>query len=175
MRLFIAIKLNEETKRSILKLQNSLKELSRGGNFTKEENLHITLVFIGETEQGSVQKIISSLDTINAAPFTLTISGLGSFKNLYWMGVNKSRELDDIYKTLCRELVNKGFQIEKRELTPHITLVKELILAPGFDKTNLVPKVSVITQRIEKISLMKSERKSTALVYTEIYKKYLNA
>lgn len=175
MRLFIAVKLNEETKRAILTLQNSLKELSRGGNFTKEENLHITLVFIGETERGGERKIISALDAVDSLPFTLTFSGLGSFGNLYWMGINKCRELDDIYGRLCHELANKGFPAEKREFTPHITLVRQFVSPPGFNKINFASQAPVITQKVEKISLMRSERKYGSLVYTEIYEKSLRA
>ena len=48
MRLFIAIPLRNNMKKLVRDIQNSFREQNIRGNYTPEENLHITLAFIGE-------------------------------------------------------------------------------------------------------------------------------
>ena len=48
MRLFIAIKFNAKVINDLVKLQAELKDCGAEGNFTRPENLHLTLAFIGE-------------------------------------------------------------------------------------------------------------------------------
>ena len=48
MRLFIAIKLNDEMVEALTGLQGDLQFIGMRGRYTPEENLHLTLAFIGE-------------------------------------------------------------------------------------------------------------------------------
>ena len=48
MRLFIAINLSDDMKAALLDLQNDLYDRGVRGRYTTEENLHLTLAFIGE-------------------------------------------------------------------------------------------------------------------------------
>ena len=64
MRLFIAINFNNETRSRLLALCDELRANSRGGNFTSMENLHLTLVFIGEVSPKKVDKIKAILETV---------------------------------------------------------------------------------------------------------------
>ena len=50
MRLFIAINLNETMKQTLLDIQNAMRGCGIEGNYTPEENMHLTLAFIGEYE-----------------------------------------------------------------------------------------------------------------------------
>lgn len=173
MRLFIALNFNDETKSAITAVQNKLKALSKGGNFTRIENLHLTLVFIGETERKRISNLISVIDKISVTGFDITLSGFGSFGSLYWLGIKKCAQLDAIYNQLCFGLAEKGFKVEKREFKPHITLARELTPLPEFVKADFAKNVPEIKQRIERISLMKSERIDGKLAYTEIHGKDL--
>lgn len=174
MRLFIALNFGDETKNKLLETQNRLKSFAKSGNFTRAENLHVTLVFIGEAGERERRRILSVIDGLDAHGFSLTFSGFGSFGSLYWMGIKRSQPLDALYEKLCLGLSREGFKIEKRGFKPHITLAREVVFPPAFDRTALAWDIPEITEQIRRISLMKSERANGKLIYTEVYGKNLS-
>ena len=98
MRLFMAINFNEEIKASLNEIINRLKEQAIQGNFTLVENLHLTLVFLGEVVPAKVNNIKQLMDKVNIAPFVLTIRDhLGHFKrdggDIYWLGIDRNNRL----------------------------------------------------------------------------------
>ena len=68
MRLFIAINFSSEEKSKLFSIIADLKKYTVGGNFTRSENLHLTLVFLGET--GRLADIMSAMDKVIASAFT---------------------------------------------------------------------------------------------------------
>lgn len=76
MRLFIAVNFDEKTKASLMGAVQKLKESSSAGNFTRPENLHLTLVFIGETKDAAAVK--EAMEQVRGLPFALRIKGLGN-------------------------------------------------------------------------------------------------
>ena len=50
MRLFIAIQLSDEMKKSVISTMHELKKAGVKGSYVPSQNLHVTLAFIGETE-----------------------------------------------------------------------------------------------------------------------------
>ena len=71
MRIFIAINLEQEISDALEKLIHKLKDQSVQGNFTRKENLHITLVFIGETSR--IKPVKEVMDSIKVLPGTFKI------------------------------------------------------------------------------------------------------
>lgn len=169
MRLFIAVNFSKEIKKDLLKNIDELKSCSIKGNFTREGNLHLTLVFIGETHNLDIVK--NAVDNIEFNKFKLKISGFGKFSrsggDIYWVGISKNSELMNIYVQLVNNLKNTGFKIDERQYTPHITLGREVILDKTPEFSAKEPEMTV-----DKISLMKSERVNGKLTYTEIYSKH---
>ncbi len=175
MRLFIALQFTDEIKNRLQEAIETLKAGSMQGNFTRRENLHLTVVFIGETTQAN--EIITAINKVSVKPFPLKIGGLGRFRrdggDIYWVGVEKSRELSQIYSLLYSELTEAGFRLENREYKPHLTLGREIIPAKSFERTSFDRSVGTMEMCVPAISLMKSERINAKLVYTEIYRKAL--
>lgn len=88
MRIFIAIRFTEAFKASILDAQEGLKEQGIRGNFTRPENLHLTLVFIGETDR--IDDIKTAVASVRFDPFVITTGQLGCFNGrsrVLWMGI----------------------------------------------------------------------------------------
>lgn len=175
MRLFIAINFNDEIKDTLIKAIGTLKIHCVKGNFTHRENLHLTLVFIGETNRADDIKKV--LDGIDIETFDLSIGGFGSFRReggeICWIGVQKSGELTNLYEKLSTKLGNAGFAIEKREYKPHLTLGREVILEKSFDRAGFERTLPQIRMKVSEIFLMKSERIGGKLIYTEVYGKNL--
>jgi 2'-5' RNA ligase len=175
MRLFIAINFEEIIKNRLCEAIEQLRESSLQGNFTGRENLHLTLVFIGETQRAD--EIKRAMDAVHTEPFELKIGGLGLFKrqggDLYWMGVEQRPALTAVYSRLYEELSRSGFRLEDRPYKPHLTLAREVVLRDGFDRDTFDKAFPKMIVQVEKISLMKSERVGGRLVYTDIYDKRL--
>lgn len=173
MRLFIAINLNDEIKDALMIAIQELKKEASKGNFTHRENLHLTLVFLGELSTDRIDDIKSVMNRINEKSFRLSLSGLGQFKrkvgDIYWVGIDKSEALLSLQKSLTTELQKASFSLENREYSPHLTLGREVRLVdPSRNIYNTLP-LSKQEMTVSRISLMKSERINGKLVYLEVY------
>lgn len=171
MRLFLAINFDDKTKTALYGAVQRLRDASSAGNFTRMDNLHLTLVFIGETKNVSAVK--EAMLQVRRLPFALKIGKLGKFgrggKDIYWLGVDRSSALEETQKELSTALRNKGFTIEQREYRPHLTLGREVVPRNNFNKDAFEKSVGTITQDIRTIDLMKSERIGGRLTYTKVY------
>jgi 2'-5' RNA ligase len=175
MRLFIAINFSEIIKDKLCRIEENLKQNSLQGNFTLRENLHLTLVFIGETAKAGEVK--QAMDAVRENKFALGMSGFGRFRrhrgDICWVAVEKANELTSLYKQLADNLAQAGFKPEGRDYTPHLTLGREVVLKDGFQANEFAKSIPDMSMNVEKISLMKSERVNGKLTYTEIYSKEL--
>jgi len=169
MRLFIAVNFDDEVKARLLQCQESLRQVSAGGNFTRPENLHLTLVFLGETSPGRVREIHRTMGTASVGPFSLQFEGMGKFGDTWWGGIRQSAALTGLYDHLTQGLKSAGFPVESRPFKPHLTLAREVILRPGA----LPKKQEPFTAQVPAVHLMKSERINGKLTYTSIYEKQL--
>jgi len=178
MRLFTAINFNNDTKTRLYNIGQRLKESSIKGNYTLWENFHLTLVFIGETSGSRMYDVVQAIDRVGAQRFVLNLKGFGCFHrsggDIYWVGVEENKILTRIYSKLCDELFTRGFNIERREYKPHITLGREIVLKDDFDPIGFSKSINPITVNVDKISLMESKRINGKLTYTEIYSKTLD-
>lgn len=162
MRLFIAIRFSEEIQRTLREATDELRAQSVSGNYTRPENLHLTLAFIGESnETGKLRRVLDGLD---AAPFSFSVSGAGRFGDTWWVGVERAPALIKLADELRQKLLAAGFELDTKPFKPHITIARQ-VAAEGAVSLN-VPQTSMTVSRI---SLMKSERLNGRLTYTEVY------
>jgi len=177
VRLFIAINFNEEIKDKLSDIMQRLKKVALKGKFTHRENLHLTVVFIGEVAPEKISSVKAAMDKLDVKSFMLSINDLGSFKrdggDIYWIGVGKNNTLSSINDQLFTELVKAGFRIEKREYKPHLTLGRQVVVDDNFDRNRFSKSIPAMKMEVKKISLMKSERINGKLTYTEIFSKTL--
>jgi len=174
IRLFIAINCNDETKKLLLSVQDKIRAQSLKGKFSRPENLHLTIVFLGETPEERVPAICSVIREAMqppVAPFTLAFSQTGCFKHsnkeLWWIGAGSDPSLGTL-KNLRQRITDglsaKGVAFDDRPFNPHITLGREI-----KHNAPIVIGQQEITFAVNRISLMKSERSGGVLVYTETF------
>ena len=173
MRLFIAIRFSEEIEDSLVNFQKALKAHGITGNYTKPENLHLTLVFIGEYPDPDA--VLDAMETVPVEPFELRLSGTGSFHDLFWAGIEKSEELTAYVKRLRHVLAEKQIPFDRKKFAPHITLIRRMKLAGSGNVTaeilaDILETVNLkdYAMKVEHISLMKSERGKHGMIYTEL-------
>lgn len=127
MRLFIAVKLPEQTLNNLEKMQNQLQPLATKGYFTPKDNLHITLKFLGEVYPDKLYSLYSLMDELKQfyAPM-LSISQVSTMKaaNIVCAKCKCGNELFNIEKFLAAKLDKMGYTVELRPYTPHITLMR---------------------------------------------------
>ena len=103
MRLFIAIRLSDAIRDSLIQMQNALYDRGVRGNYTPEENLHLTLAFIGEYPDA--QPVLDALSSVSFRPFELSLEGMGRFGDLWWAGMRESVPLQAAVRRIRRALL----------------------------------------------------------------------
>lgn len=121
-RLFVAVSLPEVVADALTQLQSGI----RGARWLPEENFHLTLAFIGETDRHGLNEIASALGGIDAPSFDLRMKGCGFFGDrkprALWVGVEANAALNHLQSKVETALKRAGFPLDKRKFTPHVTL-----------------------------------------------------
>lgn len=180
MRMFIAIELDNTLKEYVFQRQQIIKNNSRRGNFSRKENFHLTLKFIGEVNIEEIEDIKKAINNTASvfSPFKMNLGELGYFprknKKIIWIGTSQgNKKLHKLFNILETNLDRLGFEREARGLKPHITLAREVVLKKDFKL--LSKEISIESKEIpvKKISLMESTRIDGLLTYRPIYTKCL--
>ena len=158
MRLFIAIQLSEEIRKTLVAFMHELKKQGVEGTYVPAQNLHMTLAFIGEYEDPARVKEI--LEKVPFSEFRLTLSDTGHFGNILWAGVKGNQKLKAYVKELRAALTAGGIPCDGEKFVPHITLVRKASAKKPWHGS--LPKSEMTVKRA---ALMKSEQKNGKVVY----------
>lgn len=163
MRLFAAINFTDEFKKSLLDYQNELKKLCAGQrvSWTRSENLHMTLAFIGEFKEPD--RVKSALEGVIFQPFEIKTTGSGNFGALRWVGISDNSV--KLAEKVRSALDGAKIPYDTKPFSPHVTVAREIFIEKGAR----LPRVKEVSMTVGRISLMKSERINGRLTYTEIY------
>jgi len=125
MRLFIGVRPSDVVLQQL--------ELMCGGlpraRWVTPENMHVTLQFLGEVENADAELLDAELSGIRMEPFSIELSGLGTFQRgrkpgVLWAGVHASEPLADL-RTRCAAAVRRtGLHADERKFKPHLTLAR---------------------------------------------------
>ena len=122
MRLFIAIQFSDDIKKGLISVMHELKKKNIGGNYSPAANLHLTLAFIGETQ--NVDGVKKAMEATAFAPFMLSLTELGNFGDILWVGAKGGQKLKAYVKALGAQLDTAGIKYDRKKFEPHITLVE---------------------------------------------------
>ena len=133
------------------------------------ENLHLTLVFLGECDEKQASAARCAMDAVVFEPFEFTLGRVGRFKrdggDVWWVAGEPPAALLELQRGLTDRLIRDGFRLDRRKYSPHITLGRKVV-------TDAVPwQVEPFGETVRSIELMKSERIDGKLTYTPIYVK----
>lgn len=161
MKLFIAIQLSDVIKKVLVACMHDLKKQGVEGNYVPAQNLHLTLVFIGEYDDP--MKVKNIIEGVQVTPFRLGLSEKGNFGNLLWIGVKGNQKLKTYVKNLRESLKEAGIPFDDDKFIPHITLIRKTVCKKAYQV-----HLSKAEMTVKKVSLMKSEIKNGKVVYREI-------
>ncbi|MET1124286.1 MAG: RNA 2',3'-cyclic phosphodiesterase [Archaeoglobaceae archaeon] len=125
MRLFVAVDIGGDVREKLRKPLSEIAKLS-GVKAVELENLHITLLFLGEVPEAKVPQITQRLSEISFEPFEIRIKGVGAFPNersprVVWAGVEDGGKLKRLADEVYDKLRRMGFRRDK-EFSAHVTL-----------------------------------------------------
>ena len=124
MRLFTALAVPDEVARALLLIQAGVP----GARWSRREQLHLTLRFIGEVDGAEALAIDDALASIAAPGFTLELKGTGSFGGKkprdLWTGAAPSEPLFYLGRKIESALQHIGREPEARKFAPHVTLAR---------------------------------------------------
>jgi 2'-5' RNA ligase len=124
-RLFIAIRPPEEVRDRLVDAMEGIE----GARWVDEENLHLTLRFVGEVERPAANDLAAALGRIQWPRFPLRVEGVGHFTRKgqatsLWARVPSSDPLEGLRQKVEAACEAAGLGRETRRFTPHVTLAR---------------------------------------------------
>jgi RNA 2',3'-cyclic 3'-phosphodiesterase len=129
---FIAIPIDKVVKQKLSDWNT--KEHPPFQRFVHEDDLHITLAFLGGLEYPVLENLKNMLQGINRdySPFSLTVDTLGHFgqkesPRIFWASLKQEEKLFQLQNEVYQTCIDVGIELEKRAYSPHITLARKYI------------------------------------------------
>jgi len=127
MRLFVAVDVGDEVRDKMEDVLNVFKDF-KGIKPVERENLHITLMFLGEVPDRRVEVVKEKLGGVKCEQFKISFKGIGFFPSqrfrVVWIGVDEGRErLKELSDSVSNSMRSLGFRRDK-EFVAHVTVAR---------------------------------------------------
>ena len=124
-RLFVAIRPPAAIRAILLGAMGGIS----GARWQSEDQLHLTLRFIGEVDRHRAGDVHAALGAVHHAPFEIALSGIGAFERrgqaeTVWAGVSPHEPLKALHNKVDTALSRVGVPPDERAYLPHITLAR---------------------------------------------------
>ena len=185
VRTFVAIEIPEPLRQSLDLSVEALRSGLREDwvRWVRPGSMHLTLKFLGEIEQQQVSPIQEILDEVakGFSNFDLEIKGFGCFPNrnrprVLWVGLEPpGAVLLPLQAELARQLENIGFEGERRDYHPHLTIGRVRKNLSGAEAQGLAiwaqeAQIRTVGQfEVESIRLIRSVLKPSGAEYSQLH------
>jgi 2'-5' RNA ligase len=124
-RLFVAIRPPAAIRSLLIAAMGGIS----GARWQSDDQLHLTLRFIGEVDRHLAGDVHAALGGIHQAPFEIALKGIGHFDrrgwpDAVWAGVTPHEPLHALHKKVDAALSRVGVGPDQRAFLPHITLAR---------------------------------------------------
>jgi RNA 2',3'-cyclic 3'-phosphodiesterase len=181
-RTFIALEMNEAQQRHLAEVIRRMSAQLPSVRWVNPAGIHLTLAFLGEMTDEQLGGVMHAVERAarQSKAFSYRLSRLGFFGSprqprVIWMGIDEpTGALAHLHRVLNRELDRRGFEVDKRPFSPHLTLarVRDPLSADELQKlqTILTGKqegfVATDAYMVEHLYVMKSELARDGAHYT---------
>lgn len=168
-RLFIALDLPPASSNEIYGICESIK----GIRWTKREQLHLTLAFLGSTDIEIIPRLAEELSSVRFEPFELAISGTSFFRSkIFYLDLNESVVLNSLKKQIDESVFKVlGLEPSTKDFIPHITLarLKHRLSSKKYETlTHVFEQVLPVTFTVNKFILYESKTYSSGAVHCRL-------
>ncbi len=175
IRSFIAVEIPEQVRSDITRIINRFAREDFSVKWVKHENLHITLLFLGDIDNNFLENSIKALTDISGKEksFDMSLKGLGAFPSpksprVIWIGAETgAKELSSLQEKIETAFTQIGYKPEEKKFHPHLTIgrVRErLSIADKIFTTEFSSPVFII----ESLVLFKSTLTPQGPIYEKI-------
>lgn len=124
-RLFVALRPPLDIRQQLLALMEGVEN----ARWQDDEQLHLTLRFIGAVERPVAEDIATALGSVHSPALTLRLNGVGSFDRkgrttALWAGVHPHDAVAALHHKVDQALARLGLPHEGRAFHPHVTLAR---------------------------------------------------
>ncbi len=173
---FIAIDITATPQ--VLTFENEIAKTGADVKLVEPENIHITLKFLGDTDEKYIdvieQKIKESVRAVK--PFPITLRGTGVFPNqkyvkIIWVGIIDNGQIEPIARAIDTSLAPLGFKKEARGFSPHLTIGRVKTAKNKEKLLNILEhyhEEEFTIQEVKSIVLKKSELTPKGPIYTTL-------
>src|SRR3954469_25948468 len=125
LRLFVAIRPPIAIRERLLAAMGGVA----GARWQTDEQLHLTLRFIGEVDRHAARDVDATLSAVHHPAFEIALAGIGAFDRrgepvALWAGVAPHEPLKILHNKIDQAIVRVGLEPERRAFAPHITLAR---------------------------------------------------
>lgn len=176
VKLFITVNIDVGVKKDIAGALPAIKARIKQGRFIPTENMHITLLYLGEVERTRLSEVENILATTvkNTNPFELRLEGMGVFPNennpnILWAGVKGELEsLNKLYDKLLGNIKKTDLPYDaKPKYSPHVTLARKI--GHGYQKGEL--QLTSRSWQVNSLELYESISTPNGVQYRQILSK----
>ena len=169
-RLFVAIRPPEAVRKLLLAAMGGIS----GARWQTEDQLHLTLRFIGEVDRHRAGDVHAALGGIHHPRFEISLDGVGAFDRrgqpvTIWAGVAPQEPLKTLHKKIDQAMARVGVEPDQRAFFPHITLAR---LKPGSARIRgLVEQSGGLRSEpfpVDRFALVESTLTPEGAVYTAV-------
>lgn len=129
MRLFIALDIDDAIRERITRFVDGVRNFAPDARWVKPESLHITLKFIGEQPEATLDRIRQSLTKVQVPTAEIRFRGYGFFPTVnaarvFWIGMESGPQMGALAAAIDDKMYGSGIPKEDRAFSPHLTLAR---------------------------------------------------
>ena len=181
IRTFIALDLDEAILNSLDEVCSKLDDPGAKIRWVATSNIHVTMQFLGDVEEGMTTEVCERAGRAarQIQPFDFEVRGIvcvppGGQVRMVWANVlDPTGQMAELHDVLAAELMEMGFEPEKRRFKPHLTLarVKYIPDGRGFrDAAGPYHDACFGTQHVAELVTYSSQLTTEGPVYHALYR-----
>jgi 2'-5' RNA ligase len=173
---FIAIDIGSFPK--IVQFENEIKNTGANIKLVEPENIHITLKFLGDTNDEHIDRIGEIINNAvkETDSFEIQLKGTGIFPNenyikVIWIGIKNGEQIRKIAKKIDEQISELGFEREKREFSAHLTIARVKSAKNKEKILQIIEKyrdIEFCSFKVDSIKLKKSELTPKGPIYSTL-------
>ncbi len=164
-RLFFALEPPAPVRTEIEQIKQACAAQNRG-SAVKQENLHLTLQFLGGVEESRIDALMAAADRLSATPFEVSLDCFGHWEKprALWLGpqitpvplLALQRGLETTLQQQC------GVEPEARAYRPHVTLMRKI------KQVEFLPQIEPLNWQVGQFTLMESVPTGEGVLYRSL-------